>query len=442
MQCTFDAGRVGIYSTGAPPLLASLNGEWHADAKRPEVAGRPHFLKPVGGAVTLHLYYSSPHESWHISTELGAANVYAAAASDALHPNTVARDAWRLACGEPGGFLVQHKEFEIATHGPNTAELPFTMDQIGRDYFLRVSLTPLIRQVVWFRCPATGEVYHSAAKSKSVRGEHATRGLPGKRHCSLCSKCFSANNFHSQHLANMHRPRPPSAPTVTSSATPGSLSLSWAAPAGELPVLGYCLRFRVDGGPWQMGRENTQSRAPSFTVSNLYCGYAYSFQASGPPAPPCAPSPPPPRPQPSTATHPDHAPISFPVFQVAAVNLAGTGAFGPASEPFVFESDHAIPIAADPRHSFERAVRARLPAAGAEPHEERSAALDAGADDGLADDACVWRRDSAASTATAEFSEAALGELGRALGAADGDAEMDDGELSVALDDFFDVRPA
>ena len=27
-------------------------------------------------------------------------------------------------------------------------------------------------------------------------------------------------------------------------------------------------------------------------------------------------------------------------------------------------------------------------------------------------------------------------------GAADGDAEMDDGELSVALDDFFDVRPA
>ena len=33
---------------------------------------------------------------------------------------------------------------------------------------------------------------------------------------------------------------------------------------------------------------------------------------------------------------------------------AGTGAFGPASDPFEFESAHAIPIATDPRESFGR----------------------------------------------------------------------------------------
>ena len=71
------------------------------------------------------------------------------------------------------------------------------MFELGLDFFLRVHLT---RKVVWFRCPTANEVYHSAAKPN--KGEGGSRQRPGKRFCSLCNKCFSANNFHSQHRFN------------------------------------------------------------------------------------------------------------------------------------------------------------------------------------------------------------------------------------------------
>merc|ERR1740117_1416151 len=100
--------------------------------------------------------------------------------------------------------------FEVVTQGPNTAEEPFTMDDLGRDYFLRFQSAE--RRVVWFRCPATGDVNHSAAKRRSSQG----RVIPGKRFCFLCNKCFSANNFHSQHLVNKHRSRAPTPPRAVS----------------------------------------------------------------------------------------------------------------------------------------------------------------------------------------------------------------------------------
>lgn len=55
------------------------------------------------------------------------------------------------------------------------------MEEIGRDFFLRVQLT---RKVVWFVCPTSGNVYHSAAKPGGPGG----RAKPGKRYCHLCKK--------------------------------------------------------------------------------------------------------------------------------------------------------------------------------------------------------------------------------------------------------------
>jgi hypothetical protein len=55
------------------------------------------------------------------------------------------------------------------------------MEELGRDFFLRVQLT---RKVVWFVCPSSGNVYHSAAKPGGPGG----RAKPGKRYCHLCKK--------------------------------------------------------------------------------------------------------------------------------------------------------------------------------------------------------------------------------------------------------------
>lgn len=65
---------------------------------------------------------------------------------------------------------------------------------IGWDLFLRHS----VRQPMWFVDPNTGHV-HSASKSTDT---HPT----GVRYCPACDRCFSANNFVSQHLASgQHR---------------------------------------------------------------------------------------------------------------------------------------------------------------------------------------------------------------------------------------------
>jgi len=71
------------------------------------------------------------------------------------------------------------------------------MEELGRDFFLRVQLT---RKVVWFVCPSTTNVYHSAAKPGGPGG----RAKPGKRYCHLCKKVRRLTTIASGSCSCLH----------------------------------------------------------------------------------------------------------------------------------------------------------------------------------------------------------------------------------------------
>ena len=159
------------------------------------------------------------------------------------------------------------------------------------------------RQVVWFECPATGQIYHSAAKPGGARG----RSQPGKRYCHLCNKCFSANNFSHQHLSNLHRPeRVESLRALQRS--DGTIELEWsAAESNGLSLTHYSVSCSADGGEtWHECMDATGQRAyvPAHLIRNdvLY------------------------------------------MFSVAGVNLAGKGPYSEASEPVGGVGNQPTPV--------------------------------------------------------------------------------------------------
>ena len=106
-----------------------------------------------------------------------------------------------------------------------------------------------------------------AAGAKSA----GAKGKPGKRYCPLCQQCFSANNFVSQHLKNLHTPPPPTAPAVASDGQGGAL-LTWkveTCPPGAMPV-GYQLESSTDNGAsWEVLVEDTGSAEPRARLTSL-----------------------------------------------------------------------------------------------------------------------------------------------------------------------------
>jgi hypothetical protein len=267
--------------------------------------------------------------------------------TDAEHPNTVSRDDWhaapsmpdaaplpRLASHAPSVSLQQLRldiaarppcrlllsassrmleawpDFALACEGPNTEAKPFLLDELGVDFFLRIQLKS--RKVIWFTDPISGVVFHSAAKSTSAQGG---RMQPGKRYCHLCKKCISANNFHSQHLAHLHRPGRP----LGLLALPdhrGNVELQWMPPTsdGGLRLTGYRLSVSFDNGvTW---------------ANNLDLDIdAVSGSGANPPGPSAAIS----LAQLAALCPPGTRPAYR--FAVAASNRAGTGAASESSPP-------------------------------------------------------------------------------------------------------------
>ena len=271
-----------LVSSGAPEGVVFLNGEWTRCEQQPTLSDRPHFTKPDQNGNDLHLYYSADTGSWQIASEVGAGLVFVAAQTLAHHPNTVPRQDWRIAkVVEDQISLVEHPDFDVATDGPNTELEPFQLDEIGRDFFLRMQMRT--RKVVWFAAP-TGEVYHSAAKPGGA-GTTGGRAQPGKRYCHLCDKCFSANNFQTQHLSNCHRPSEPSEVSCVLEPT-GGIRIWWKEPdnpppGGEPEITSYQLRFSIDGGAtWQIGIPATDSSQTSARVGSLASGVSYIFSVA------------------------------------------------------------------------------------------------------------------------------------------------------------------
>ena len=263
-----------LSSRGVPteqPLLACI---WVRDTAEPSVNGGPHFVscggKGAAANATLHMYQGRDG-MWQIAPEVGARLAYAVARSPARHPNTVRAGEWLLP-KPPDGEWLPVPDFHLRHEGPNTEEQPFTLDDLGVDFFLRVKTTKL----VWFVDPASGETVHSGAKGAGSKGK------PGKRYCPMCQQCFSANDFVSQHLKNLHTPPPPHAPTVASDGS-GGARLTWrldTCPPGAVPC-GYQIECTIDGGStWEILIDDTGSSETRARVNYLEPTKKYRFRVA------------------------------------------------------------------------------------------------------------------------------------------------------------------
>lgn len=266
------ATTVSLSSRGVPSEQPLLNCSWVRSAEEPWVNNAPHFVstggKGAAASIKLHLYLGRDG-MWQIAPEVGARLAYAVARSPARHPNTVRAGEWLLP-KPPDGVWLPATDFHLRHEGPNTELQPYTLDDLGCDFFLRVKTTKL----VWFVDPSTGETVHSGAKGAGSKGK------PGKRYCPQCKLCFSANNFVSQHLKNLHTPPPPSPPTVGSDGTGGAL-LAWRVdncPPGAQPV-GYLLECSTDGGlTFETLVEDTGSAEPRARLTSLNLSKSYQFR--------------------------------------------------------------------------------------------------------------------------------------------------------------------
>jgi len=219
-------------------VLDFLNGAWRRHEC--DIATMPHYCKfddaSEGDQPLLHLYFAPHVPGWRIAPHVNAQQVLAEAFSDAAHPNTITKSSWRLLFPvHPGRqpMLQSCSAFDTSFDGPNTPEQPFLIEEIGRDFFTRAQPR---KQVIWFECPSTGEVYHSGAKKAGQQSDK-----PGNRYCPICNRCFSANNFKSQHMKSHARflstvkttPQPDytaNAPNLAPAAAPPAL-----APPQTLP---------------------------------------------------------------------------------------------------------------------------------------------------------------------------------------------------------------
>lgn len=264
-QPSSQRGRVRLVSKGAPFEHGKLNVEWARSSTEPDVNGAAHF---VNDKEKLHLYRSAGG-MWSIAPDVDAGIAFAIARTTALHPNTIKAGEWQL----PGRTdWSSSQSFKVCLEGHNAEDSPYDVKvDLGEDFFLRVRTT----KVLWFRDPASGDVVHSGAKAAG-----ASQKL-GKRYCPLCEQCFSANNFVSQHVKNVHTPPPPTCLTCYPDGK-GGVQVTWhadGAPEAARPV-SFAVQYSTDGGDkWSSAIEDTHSAEPSAHITvGLSSGLSYLFR--------------------------------------------------------------------------------------------------------------------------------------------------------------------
>jgi len=227
----------------------------------------------------------------------------AEANGDAEHPNTVMpRDKWSLIVDGSHQKLEPSAEFQFACKslGPNgisTEDCPFSMDDLGIDFFIRTHLTE--RAIFWYRSPKTGQVCNSAAKAagngaRRRGGDTADADAKlrpaGVRYCHLCNNCFSANNFTGQHRYK-HRPGKPASVVAAVPDNARSTALVRWTPSLErreqrtrvpaLRLTGYKVSYSINGGQsWQVAVHNTSNAFPAVYFQVPFPGQTYSFSVA------------------------------------------------------------------------------------------------------------------------------------------------------------------
>lgn len=116
-----------------------------------------------------------------------------------LHPCTIRPAEWLFVY--PSILTISNFMFKILA---NTQDNPYSMSDIGIDYFTRVTPT----RPIWFINPLTKNIEHSGAKEQMQyvikKKRKCYNHVLGKRYCWVCEKSFSANNFKTQHIDKFH----------------------------------------------------------------------------------------------------------------------------------------------------------------------------------------------------------------------------------------------
>ena len=89
--------------------------------------------------------------------------IIAYACSFASHPLSTRSNEWIFI-----GYKYHKFKFQIHS---NTCQTPYELEDIGEDYFMRVSSST----VIWWRDPNTDEIEHSGAKYKNDKSGNRCR---------------------------------------------------------------------------------------------------------------------------------------------------------------------------------------------------------------------------------------------------------------------------
>jgi len=263
-----------LEARGAPKEHPLLAVSWRRDASEPYVNKVPHYTSCGKNSPSppLHLFRGAEGR-WQIAPEVGAGLAYAVANGPATHPNTVRAGEWLVPVAADGSNWQPAKDFVLKLESFGTEARPLLLEELGEDFFMRVRATKL----VWFVDPKTGLAAHSGAKAA---GSH---NKPGVRYCPVCDACFSANNFQSQHIPNLHRPPAPSAPLCAADGFGGAL-VTWRTPqTTEMTTpVSFCIECSVGGGSWDNINEDTLNPESKVAVpaASLNIGKSYRFRVA------------------------------------------------------------------------------------------------------------------------------------------------------------------
>lgn len=190
-----------LSSTCAPRGAEYLNGSW-TRVTRCQLRSRFHNVEDAN----IVMYWCDG--MWIIEHTV-LKTILAFTMSDALHPNTLVDSTWTILTDVVLNTIVDTDELVFyVSHeilSKTSKKRPLSMDDIGLDFFT----TWMCSRGFWVRDPTTRQVVFSGAKG--FKGDMST----GRRYCPFpeCKgKAFSANNFVSQHMKNVHpycaKPRP------------------------------------------------------------------------------------------------------------------------------------------------------------------------------------------------------------------------------------------
>lgn len=167
-----------IHASGDPQYVPE---RWQLEKVHPLV------YRSVGYVDAYHIVPFT--DGWRIYDPNGDEIVRAI--SQALHPTTVHGCEWMAVHDGAYIDLRFHHSFS-----DTSKTSPVHMETLGMDFFMHHKVT----KPIWFINPEDGNVTHSGSK----RHTNGRTTEHGKRYCSTCGKCFSSNNWCTQHMANCH----------------------------------------------------------------------------------------------------------------------------------------------------------------------------------------------------------------------------------------------